>query len=337
MTPPIQPRVREANIYDHLAVLFTHRRLIAPMCGIAMVTTVAVCLLWPPSYVATASIVPPPELSRQMSGLGMGLFGGAEAALLRNVMDVSSIADLYAGILESRVVVDTIIDRFNLVDAYETNGSRYRAEKILRRKTGIRVSAEGIVCVAVEDRDPDRAAAMANAYVEELDRQNKRLSGGQATSKRQFLEHRLNEIEEKFRRIESIPSYEAQVQETLYELLIRECELAKIEEAKSMPTIQVLDPATRPERRKARGTGTKAILAGVVSFLFAAFIAFGREHSARRRLLEAEPSLPASDHDGPTGAGPGGRPVGPQRRLIQERETAGGCRRLETVESAPRG
>jgi len=123
-----------------------------------------------------------------------------------------------------------------LTRVYEVEGATYKARKKLRENTNMDASDEGIVYIAVEDRDPNRAAAIANAYVEELDEQNKRLSSGQATSKRVFLETRLKEIEQKLSRIESIPSHEAQVQEMLYELLIRESEIAKIEEAKSMPT-----------------------------------------------------------------------------------------------------
>ncbi|MFQ5629940.1 MAG: GNVR domain-containing protein, partial [bacterium] len=42
---------------------------------------------------------------------------------------------------------------------------------------------------------------------------------------------------------------ELEVQKTLYELLIQQYELAKIEEAKTIPTVQVLDRAIPPERK----------------------------------------------------------------------------------------
>jgi len=122
--------------------------------------------------------------------------------------------------------------------------------------------------------------------VEELDAQNKRLSGGQASSKRVFLETRLKEIEDKLSRIETIPTHEARVQEMLYELLVRELELAKIEEAKSMPTVQILDPAVPPEVRKAKGTVRRAVLAGMVVLMFLIFVAFGREYIAACRARE---------------------------------------------------
>lgn len=268
----------EPSVFDHIRVICRYRRMIVITVGLAVVTTATVCLLWPPSYEATASVVPPLELLDGNSSLGAGLFGGGEAALLRKVIDVASVADIYASILNSRAVMDALVDRFDLMTVYETGRSKHKARKKLQASTRIDVSEEGIVYIAVEDDDPNRAAAIANTYVEELDEQNQRLSAGQATNKRLFLENRLKEIEGKFSRIDTIPSHEAQVQEMLYGLLMRELELAKIEEAKSIPTIQVLDPATPPERRKPRGTMGKTALAGVVSFLLVVFIAFGRDH-----------------------------------------------------------
>jgi uncharacterized protein involved in exopolysaccharide biosynthesis len=41
----------------------------------------------------------------------------------------------------------------------------------------------------------------------------------------------------------------AKIQETVYELLTQQYELAKVEEAKETPSVKVLDPATVPERK----------------------------------------------------------------------------------------
>lgn len=289
--PPGGAAGNEIDLFDYLRITWKHRWGIAVLCMVVVIATAARCLLTPPRYVATASIVPPAESPGGGTGLGSGLIGGAESALLRNVVNVTSAADLYVGILDSRAVADAILDRFNLAHVYDVNGVRYLAERELRRNTQINVSDEEIVSITVEDRDPSRAAAIANAYVEELDRQNKRLSTGQATSKRIFLENRLAEIERKLSRIETMPAREAQVQEMLYELLVRELEIAKIEEAKSMPTIQVLDPASPPEVRMARGTVRKAFLAGVLALGFGVFLAFVREYVAQQKSSPQRASL----------------------------------------------
>jgi len=280
------PADDELDLLDYIRVLIQHRRMILAVCMLAVVVTGLISYVLPASYVATASIVPPLQTTGRESGLGVGMLGGGGASLLRKVMDVSSAADMYVGILDSRAVTDSLIDQFDLIAAYEAEGSRYLARRRLKKRTMVKVGDEGIVYVAVEDRDPNRAAEIANAYVKLLDEQNKRLSAGQTTSKRIFLETRLADMEAKLSQSENIPRRAEQVQEMLYELLMRELEIAKMEEAKSMPTIQVLDPAVPPERRKAKGTIRKAMLAGVVAFVFAVFVAFAREYAAVYRLQE---------------------------------------------------
>jgi len=272
-----EPDEKEIDLLDYIRVIFKYRRMILWICGIAVVTTAIISLLSPKIYSATASIVPPIDIVQRESELA-GALGGGASSLLSKAIGVTSIADMYAGILQSRVVVDTIIDRFDLMKVYEEKKYKSNVRKKLKKNTTIDVSDEGIVNVTVEDRDPNRAAAIANAYVEELDRQNKRLSAGQATSKRIFLGNRLKEIEEKLSKIDNILSREAKIQEMLFELLTREYELAKIEEAKSMPTIQILDEAVVPERKSKPKRTLMVMLSGITALFVAVFAAFAREY-----------------------------------------------------------
>jgi len=275
----------EINLLDYLQVFYRYRKMIVLVCAVSVVTTAIVVQCLPKMYSATASVVPPIDVLQKELQLTGGL-GTGTSSLLRKAIDITSIADMYVGILESRAVADAIIDRFDLMKVYEQDRYRSHARNKLRKNTAIKVSDEGIVTITVRDRDPKRAAALANAYVDELDQQNKRLSSGQATSKRVFLENRLKEVERQLSNIENIPSREAKIKEMLYELLTTECELAKIEEARSMPTIQVLDRAVVPEITIPRGTTKKTALAGVVSLMLAIFVAFAREYLARIKATE---------------------------------------------------
>jgi len=292
----------EINLLDYLRVVYKFRRMIVLICLIAVVTTAIASLLLPKVYAATASVVPPLDILQRESGIA-NRFGAMKSSILSEAIGVTSIANMYAGILKSRAVTGRIVDRFNLMNVYEAE-YRNGAIETLKGNTAIDVSNEGIVRVTVEDTDPNRAAAMANAYVTELDKQNKRLSSGQATSKRVFLESRLREIEQELSNIENIPAKQAQIKEMLYELLSRECELARIEEAKSMPTIQVLDEAVVPEKKSKPKRRQMVMLSGVASLFFAIFIAFGREYFTKVKETEAQKrwelsheSRPASDKD----------------------------------------
>jgi uncharacterized protein involved in exopolysaccharide biosynthesis len=283
MNPQIEPRVQEGNVLDYVRVVTRHWKLVPLICIPSVVAMAVWSLVMTETFRATTSIVPPSQSTGGDLGLVGGLMGGGEGAFLRKAMNMSNVADMYVGILGSRAVLDAIVDRFNLVEVYGCSECRWKALDWLQGKTQIKVGEEGIVEISVVDVDPVRAAAIANAYVEELDRQNKRLSAGQATSKRLFLENRLKEIEEKFSRIESLSTREMQVQEMLYELLIREYELAKIEEAKSMPTIQVLDEAVPPTRKFEPHRRQMVTMAGAGSFTLAAFLAFFLEYREETR------------------------------------------------------
>jgi len=269
----------EINLLDYFRVIFNYRRMIVGVCVVSVVMAVAISLLLPKMYCATASIVPPMDIMQKERGLTGGLGGGS--SLLQEAMGVTSIADMYAGILKSRVVADAIIDRFNLTSVYEKERYKSDVRKKLKKSTSIKVSKNGIVSVSVEDRDPNRAAAMANAYVGELDRQNKKLSAGQATSKKVFLGTRLKEIEQELSKIENLLSREAKIKEMLYELLTREYEMAKIEEARNMPTIQILDRAVVPEKKCKPKRVQMVVLSAITALFLAVFIAFVREYCAR--------------------------------------------------------
>ena len=280
---PVLPRSceeDEINLLDYLRVIYKYKWMIMIFTIIAMAATVAYSLSQPRMYQASTSIVPPiDQLSRSGGSLASKL-GGAGSMLLQGMLNQGDLSSLYVGLLESRAVSDALVDKFDLMNVYGDTAEIFKtdARSILKSNTSIKASKEGIVHITVKDLDATRAADIANAYVEELDVQNKRLSGGQATGKRVFLETRLKEIQGELNKIDSLQSRDVQVKEMLYGLLSNECEMAKIEEAKSMPTIQVLDQAIAPERGLGRGTVQKGQLAGVVALILGIFGAFGLEY-----------------------------------------------------------
>lgn len=65
---------------------------------------------------------------------------------------------------------------------------------------------------------------------------------------------------------------QTKIQETVYELLTEQYEMAKIQEAKEIPSVKVLDPAEIPERKTA--PPRLIIILLVTSFVFAATLAW---------------------------------------------------------------
>lgn len=281
----------EIDLLDYLRVVWRYLWLILLLCLIAMGVTVVTSMREPRQFQSSVTIVPPLDILQRESG---GALGSLNNSLLRQMMDTgaNSIAKMYVEILQSREVADAIIDRFHLMDKYGGILYRSSARDRLKANTTVKTTDGGAVRVTVVDRDPNQAAAMAGAYVEELDKRNKKLSAGQATSKKIFLENRLKEVEAKLSKIDNILSREAKTQEMLYDLLVTQYEMAKIEEARSMPTIQVLDSPVVPELGVARGTVRKGIAAGLAASTLGIFLAFSREYvvHARRRERETLPT-----------------------------------------------
>jgi tyrosine-protein kinase Etk/Wzc len=280
----------EGDLLDYLRVVWRYRWMILLLCLIATSLAVVTSMRQPRQFQAAVTIMPPLDILQRESG---GTLGAMNNSLLRQMMDTGagSITKMYVEILQSREVTDAIIDRFHLMDVYKDVLYRSNARDQLKRNTKVETTDGGAVKVSVLDLDPNRAAAIAGAYVEELDTRNKKLSAGQATSKRIFLENRLKEVEGKLSKIDNILSREAKTQEMLYKLLVQQYEMAKIEEARSMPTIQVLDPAGVPKLGVGRGTFKKGIVAGVAAFMLGIFLAFSREYVVQARRREGEITL----------------------------------------------
>ena len=180
----------EISLLDILIVLAKRKRLVLGLPIAAAVVSVVVSLLLPNVYTGTTRILPPQQsqpssaLLAQLGGLP-GLAASGVAASLKNPND------LYVGMLKSRTVADNLIQRFDLNNLYE---EKYQSvtRKRLQDLTTIVSGKDGIITVEVDDKDPKRAAAMANAYIDELYKLTTVLAVTEASQRRLFFERQLD-------------------------------------------------------------------------------------------------------------------------------------------------
>ena len=106
----------------------------------------------------------------------------------------TSYRDLFATILCSRTVADTIIDRFDLGTVYRLS-KRRRIREQLAVDTRILTSGEGSIRIRyrVED-DPELAVSVVREYLQQLERINRSLEIFSARRRRQFLATRVGEV-----------------------------------------------------------------------------------------------------------------------------------------------
>src|SRR5207253_8490216 len=107
---------------------------------------------------------------------------------------VQSSGALFVGILGSETVQDRLIEEFILKKLYHDSNIE-DSRKALSKHTDVAEDRKsGIFTIAVTDHDAKRAAAMARAYVNELDRLVAQVSTSSARRERIFLEGRLQSV-----------------------------------------------------------------------------------------------------------------------------------------------
>jgi capsule polysaccharide export protein KpsE/RkpR len=192
---------------DHRALAETRQRTVARLqlvwnkrvfllrvALLGMALSGVVASLIPKRYMGTARLMPPDATSGNASMLA-ALAGHTElAGLAQSALSLKTTADLFVGILESNTVRDGLIQKFGLQTVYR---DRYLedAREDLAGYSGISEDLKsGIITVSVVDRDPLRAAAMAEEYVNELNWVVSNLSTSSAHRERTFVEQRLAQV-----------------------------------------------------------------------------------------------------------------------------------------------
>ena len=130
----------------------------------------------------------PPQ--QQQSGAAAMLAGLGALGGLAGAAGIKSPADQYVAFLKSRSLQDALVDRFKLLERYETK-FREDARTVLGESVQIAIGKDGLITIDASDKDPAFAAQMATAHVEELDRLLNRLAVTEAQQRRLFFEKQL--------------------------------------------------------------------------------------------------------------------------------------------------
>jgi uncharacterized protein involved in exopolysaccharide biosynthesis len=191
----------EINVLDLLIVLAKHKALVLGLPAAAAAISAAVSLLLADYYTGVTKILPPQQTQATSSVLAQlgnlaGVAGSAAASGLKNPND------LYVGMLKSRTVADNLIQRFDLNKLYD---QKYQSltRKRLGKESTITAGRDGIITIQVDDKDPRRAAALANGYVDELFKLTKVLAVTEASQRRLFFERQLEQAKDSLAKSEA--------------------------------------------------------------------------------------------------------------------------------------
>jgi len=363
------PEENETGFLDLIVALVKHRVNILRAVAAGTLIATVVAFLLPVKYEATAKLLPPAQNQSSASAL-LGQLAGLSgaASLMSGALNIKNPSDVYVAILKSRTIQDRLINTFDLRKLY---GKRTYtdARKKLEDNTDVATGKEGVITLKVEDKDPKRAKAIADAYVSELLSLSETLAVSDASQRRKYFERQLEQekgrltdaeielkktqqstgiivpneqaraivggiaqvrgmiaakevqiaamrgyatdqnpqlvqtqrelqgLREQLRQMEKdqpgdtgsfvpvgkLPEASLEFlrkfrdfkyHETLYELIAKQYELARLDEAKDVALIQVLDSPVEPDKKAKPPRMVIVALSAIVSFLAAAFAAY---------------------------------------------------------------
>lgn len=361
------PESLEPGLLGSLLVIAERKWFILGTALAGGLIFLTVALLLTPSFTATAVIMPPQQQQSAASAL-LGQLGPI-AGLAAPALGLKTPGDLYIGILGGRTIADHLVQALGLRKVYRAK-TMTDARKGLANRSSFGSGKDSLIRISVQDADPRRAAALANAYVSELYDQTNRLALTESGQRRLFFERQmetekrsladseaalrstqektgvlqvnaqvesviqamarlraeivsrevalsslknaatvqnpevvreeaeLSTLREQLRKLEAsgdpqrpgdpliltsqVPRAgleyvralrELKYHETLFELLSKQYEAARIDEAKDAPVIQIVDPAIPPERKswppRALFTIAGACCSGILACLLA--------------------------------------------------------------------
>jgi tyrosine-protein kinase Etk/Wzc len=172
-----------------LLILSRKKATILRLTLAAAVVAAMVSFLIPKMYTATSTILPPQQSQSALTAM-LGQLSSV-AGLNESDLGLKNPADLFIAMLKSRTIEDRLIDRFDLRRVFGVK--RYDdARKKLESRSYIVAEREGLISVSVADRDAQRAAELANGYVEELHAMNSELAVSEAAQRRVFYQQKLD-------------------------------------------------------------------------------------------------------------------------------------------------
>ena len=186
----------EVSLLDLTLLMVANKRFIFRFVLGAALLAVVIALLLPVRYEAKVMLLPPQQSSSIASALlgQMGGLGGlGSLGSLAGGLGIKTPADMYISMLTSRTVEDAMIQRFGLMSEYKMKKMSEVRKEFERRTTAVAGMKDGMIRLTIEDGDPKRAAAMANAYVEEFRRLSATLAISEAARRRLFFERELEQ------------------------------------------------------------------------------------------------------------------------------------------------
>jgi len=196
--PRMPRRGTDSATLARIQVLWNHRGFLSRVAVWGLLLGTVTAFLIPTKYDSFTQLMPPDSDASGGAILAALATKGGDAlgGYASNLLGVKSTSGVFIGILRSRTVEDALVSKFDLRKVYWVR--RWEdARKELESRTYIAEDRKsGIITIRVRDDDPQRAKAMAQAYVDQLNIAVATLSTSSARREREFLESRLKAVKQ---------------------------------------------------------------------------------------------------------------------------------------------
>ncbi len=299
-----QPNERKIDYLEIISLLWAKKKFIILVTLITTVVFIGLTFLMTPTYLSSTVILP------DMGKDKLGPLGDLASLAGINIGGEVIMVKLYPDIIQSEAVLTPVIEKkykskfydqpVNLIEYFEIDKEtpRRTQEVILermRKLLKIEMSQKtGLLTYSIETKDAQVSADILNTITAELNNFLLTKKATNAGEQRKWIDQRLKEVKldlssaenvlkefrEKNRRVTDSPQLLLEqerlmrnviVQSTIYSTLIQQYEMAKIEELKYVPIINVLDEA-KPAAEK---NSPKRRLFVTIGFLLSFFGAVG--------------------------------------------------------------
>lgn len=395
---PVSGEDDEVSLLDLLIILARKKWLIFKITAVFGIVALLVSLILPRRFTAVATVLPPQQnsslssmLASQLGGsLGsLAVLAGGGSGLIKNPND------MYVAMFKSQTVEDGMIRQFGLMKEYKSKRVSDARKAFEHNFVIDGTSKDGLLHISVEDKDPKRAAALANGWIDQFRKLSESLAITEASQRRLFFADQLKQAKDNLAsaeealktteqktgmiqvgaqasaliqsaailraqivakqvQLQALRSYatnensrvveaqqeldslqaqldklggsgdvssaglilpkgqvpeagleyarklrDVEYQQTLFGILARQFELAKLDEAKEGAVIQVVDPALPPDRKSSPKRALIVIVAASIGLLFALFLVLTqatldhkvRNPIARRKILDLRTAM----------------------------------------------
>ena len=188
----------ELTLLDVFNILWSRKLMIIGTTFVFAVVSTIYAFTLPFIYRAECRILPP-QRSNTIGGLAAQLGGLADFVGLPSA---TTSGRLMLGILQGDSVVDAIIDRFNLMEEMSQDIRLRARASVLGKLDAEEDARSGIVTIACTDKDPQRAADLANAFVDELQKKMREIALNETLEKKAFFDTQFKQAQQELQEAE---------------------------------------------------------------------------------------------------------------------------------------